>query len=67
MVKLLQVPRVYSVSKMNTLNSGTHYKRQFSIHSTYLIKNYGSVLPYAIPLMRILIIIKLSNVERKTD
>jgi hypothetical protein len=31
------------------------------------LKNYGSVLPYAIPFAGILIIIKLSNVERKTD
>jgi len=52
---------------MNTFYSDARYKRQFSIHSTYIFKNDVLVLRYAIPLMGILIIIKLSNVERKMD
>jgi len=66
-VMTLQLPRVYSVSKKNTLTTGTYYKRQISIHSTHLFKNYASISPCAIPLIGILIIIKLSNLGRKTD
>jgi len=30
---------------MNTLYGGPPYKRQISIHSTHIFKNYGSVSP----------------------